>query len=98
MLVFGSAALVGCGEEPLDLPVVARGDDPDSLFRGWVEPELRAACGDCHFSGGDMYPVFPFDDPRMVGSRLAEVVSRLEEDQDRARAVLAWWDEVRTAP
>ena len=95
ILLFGSVLLSACGGEPEPLPVAAPGDDPDSLFFVWVEPELRTACGMCHFSGGEMYPTFPFDDPRMVGDRLEEVMGRLEKDQDRTRALLVWWGELR---
>jgi hypothetical protein len=75
--------VASCGEESARRPDRPPGTDPDSLFLAEVIPALREACGTCHFSGGDMYPNFPFDDPVTLRDRGEEVLGRMEDGEAR---------------
>jgi hypothetical protein len=54
-----------------------------SAFDEQVKPVLTRTCAPCHYPGGNMYELMPFDDAETVASHAGEILRRLKEPADR---------------
>lgn len=56
-----------------------------------VQPIFERRCQPCHFPGGKMYAMLPFDDGRTIVKLDTKLFTRIKEERDRAviRAFLA---------
>jgi hypothetical protein len=60
-------------------------------YRADVQPIFERRCQPCHFPGGKMYAMLPFDDGRTIVKLDTKLFTRIKDERDRAviRAFLA---------
>lgn len=84
---------------PLKLNDVTEGTacaDSTATFAASIAPLLKVNCTPCHFPGGTVYEVYPFEDYETVFALRKRLGTRLKEPEQQA--LLARWLEGGAKP